>query len=180
MMQSASAFALPSSGHSLLGPLIEASVRGLQAPDYSPSQMDQALGTWLGLDTQLIADGPTSRSKRPITLTAQIPVAASWLAAAGPPQNALRQRSPPRSRRCFTGSPDRRRQNSRLLRASAWARRGIGTRILELCEQAARAEGFTRFEMGATLTGIRFTAATATLKASASICPWPTARCSPS
>ena len=36
----------------------------------------------------------------------------------------------------------------------AWARRGIGTRILELCEQAAKAEGFTRFEMGATLTGI--------------------------
>ena len=42
---------------SRLGPLIEASVRGLQAQDYSPSQMDQALGTWLGLDTQLIADG---------------------------------------------------------------------------------------------------------------------------
>ena len=36
-----------------------------------------------------------------------------------------------------------------------WARRGIGTKILELCENAARAEGFTRFEMGATLTGVR-------------------------
>ncbi|HEX3470912.1 MAG TPA: GNAT family N-acetyltransferase, partial [Silvibacterium sp.] len=35
-----------------------------------------------------------------------------------------------------------------------WARRGIGTKILELCENAARAEGFTRFEMGATLTGV--------------------------
>ena len=38
----------------------------------------------------------------------------------------------------------------------AWARRGIGTRILELCEQAARAEGFSRAEMGATLTGVAF------------------------
>ena len=36
--------------------LIEASVRGLSAQEYSPSQVDQALGTWLGLDTQLIAD----------------------------------------------------------------------------------------------------------------------------
>src|ERR1700683_2358644 len=42
---------------SRLGPLIEASVRGLQAQDYSSAQMDGALGTWLGLDTQLIADG---------------------------------------------------------------------------------------------------------------------------
>ncbi len=35
-----------------------------------------------------------------------------------------------------------------------WVRRGIGSRILELCEDAARAAGFTRFEMGATLTGV--------------------------
>ncbi len=38
----------------------------------------------------------------------------------------------------------------------AWARQGIGSRILALCEEAGRAEGFTRFEMGATLTGIAF------------------------
>jgi GNAT superfamily N-acetyltransferase len=36
----------------------------------------------------------------------------------------------------------------------AWARRGIGSMILEACESAARAAGFTRFEMGATLTGV--------------------------
>lgn len=36
----------------------------------------------------------------------------------------------------------------------AWARQGIGSRLLALCEEAARAEGFTRAEMGATLTGI--------------------------
>jgi predicted N-acetyltransferase YhbS len=35
-----------------------------------------------------------------------------------------------------------------------WARRGIGSKILELCENAARAAGFTRFETGATLTGV--------------------------
>ncbi len=36
--------------------LIEASVRGLQAGDYTPAQIEGALGTVLGLDTQLIAD----------------------------------------------------------------------------------------------------------------------------
>ena len=37
----------------------------------------------------------------------------------------------------------------------AWARRGIGTMILSACEDAAIAAGFTRFEMGATLTGVK-------------------------
>ena len=36
----------------------------------------------------------------------------------------------------------------------SWVRRGIGTLILETCENAAVAAGFTRFEMGATLTGV--------------------------
>ena len=36
-----------------------------------------------------------------------------------------------------------------------WARQGVGTLILDACENAARAAGFTRFEMGATLTGVK-------------------------
>ena len=35
-----------------------------------------------------------------------------------------------------------------------WVRQGIGTLLLDRCEQAAHAGGFTRFEMGATLTGV--------------------------
>jgi GNAT superfamily N-acetyltransferase len=35
----------------------------------------------------------------------------------------------------------------------AYARRGVGRRILELCEAAARAEGFQRAELGATMGG---------------------------
>ena len=34
------------------------------------------------------------------------------------------------------------------------ARRGLGTRIIELCEAAARAEGFTRMTLMATLAGV--------------------------
>ena len=37
-----------------------------------------------------------------------------------------------------------------------WARRGIGSRILEVCEAAARACGFKKFELVATLTGEPF------------------------
>jgi GNAT superfamily N-acetyltransferase len=37
-----------------------------------------------------------------------------------------------------------------------WVRRGIGAMILKACESAAVAAGFTRLEMGATLTGVPF------------------------
>jgi hypothetical protein len=35
-------------------------------------------------------------------------------------------------------------------------RRGIGGLILDACENAAQAAGFTRLEMGATLSGVAF------------------------
>jgi GNAT superfamily N-acetyltransferase len=37
--------------------------------------------------------------------------------------------------------------------APAFVRRGVGRRILQLCEKAARAEGFSRTELGATAGG---------------------------
>jgi GNAT superfamily N-acetyltransferase len=36
----------------------------------------------------------------------------------------------------------------------AWTRRGLGTRILEACEAAARAEGFRSLILVATLPGV--------------------------
>ena len=36
----------------------------------------------------------------------------------------------------------------------AWARRGVGRQLLEACETAARAAGFTRLELAATLPGV--------------------------
>src|SRR5262249_52237436 len=35
-----------------------------------------------------------------------------------------------------------------------WTRRGLGRRILEACEEAARADGFRRLVLGATLSGL--------------------------
>ncbi len=138
-----------------LGPLIETSIRGLQTNDYSPSQIDQAIGTWLGLDTQLIAD-QTYFAVEAVHNPDNLPTIAGLVACGG----WSRRKTP-------YGSDHRPGRDDALLdphidaakiRAffvhPAWARRGIGTRILRLCEQAACAEGFTRFEMGATLTGI--------------------------
>ena len=41
----------------VLRELIDASVRQLQAGDYTPAQIDGALKTVFGIDSQLIADG---------------------------------------------------------------------------------------------------------------------------
>lgn len=130
-------------------PLIEASVRGLQAQDYSPAQMDGALGTWLGLDTQLIADG-TYFAVEPAGDPGTLAACGGWSRRKTPygsdhrpgrDDSFLDPRTEAAKIRAFFVHPE-------------WARQGIGSRILELCEEAARAEGFTRFEMGATLTGI--------------------------
>ena len=40
-----------------------------------------------------------------------------------------------------------------------WTRRGLGRRILEACEDAARAEGFRRLSLMATLPGVPLYAA---------------------
>ncbi|HTX41921.1 MAG TPA: GNAT family N-acetyltransferase [Acidobacteriaceae bacterium] len=132
-----------------LRPLIEASVRGLQTGDYSASQIDQALGTWLGVDTQLVLDRTY--------FVVEAPGDPATLVACG---GWSRRRTPYGSDH-RPGRDDAAldpRMDAAKIRAffvhPAWARRGIGSRILELCEQAAQAEGFTRLEMGATLTGI--------------------------
>ncbi len=131
--------------------LIEASVRGLQAGDYTPAQIEGALGGVLGLDTQLIAD--------------QSYFLAEDLSADG---NAVAVGCGGWSNRktLFGGDHGPGREQTLLdpgvdaakIRAifvhPAWARRGIGSLVLSYCEAAARAAGFLRFEMGSTLTGV--------------------------
>ena len=141
--------------------LIEASVRGLQANDYTPTQIEAALHSVYGVDTQLIADGTyfavevAAPSPRVTSRESQVtaPVACGgWSKRKtlyGGDQYAQREDAlldPARDAakiRAFFVHPQ-------------YARRGIGTLILEACEQAARAAGFTRLEMGATLSGVAF------------------------
>ena len=130
--------------------LIDASVRGLQAGDYSPSQIESALVSVYGVDSQLIADGTyfvvENVEGGPLTIVAcggwskrkTLYGGDVWKARE---DSLLDPRSDAAKIRAFFVHP-------------AWVRRGIGTMLLDACEQAAIAAGFRRFEMGATLSGV--------------------------
>jgi len=126
--------------------LIAASVRGLQGADYTESQRESALASVYGVDTQLIAD----RTYFVGEVDGLIVACGGWSKrktlfgadhCAGREDSLLDPEHDAAKMRAFFVHPD-------------WARRGIGTQILEACESAASAEGFGRFEMGATLTGV--------------------------
>jgi GNAT superfamily N-acetyltransferase len=134
--------------------VIEASVRGLQAGDYSPAQIEGALNSIYGVDSQLIADGTyfVAEAARAESAKCEIVACGGWSKRKtlyGGDQFAGREDSlldPLRDAakiRAFFVHPD-------------WARRGIGSLILEACENAAIAAGFIRLEMGATLSGVPF------------------------
>jgi GNAT superfamily N-acetyltransferase len=131
---------------STLRVLIDASVRGLQAADYTPTQIEGALQTVYGVDSQLIADG-----------TYFVVEAGSAIVGCG----GWSRRKTLFGGDRWTGREDALldpRQDAAKIRAffvhPSWVRRGIGSMILEACERAAIAAGFTRLEMGATLTGM--------------------------
>ncbi len=131
--------------------LIDKSVRVLQRADYSVEQLEAALGTAYGVDTQLIADG-TYYVVEAVGNSGERVLAAcgGWSMRKtlfgsdhGPYRNneLLDPAQDAAKIRAFFVHPD-------------WARRGIGTLLLKKCEEEAYAEGFRRFEMGATLTGV--------------------------
>jgi GNAT superfamily N-acetyltransferase len=126
--------------------LIDASVRGLQAQDYTPSQIERALATVYGVDTQLIADGTYFAAETESLIVG----CGGWSK-----RKTLYGGDQWTGREAALLDP---LQDAAKIRAffihPSWARRGIGTLILEACEDAAMAAGFTRFEMGATLTGV--------------------------
>jgi GNAT superfamily N-acetyltransferase len=150
----------------VLRELIDASVRRLQVEDYTAAQMDGALKTVFGVDSQLIADGTylvaeaTSGEgeKKLKSSEGQPETAAPSIAGCG----GWSKRKTLYGGDQFTGREDLLLDPTRdaaKIRAffihPAWARRGVGTLILDACEAAARAAGFTRYEMGATLTGAK-------------------------
>ncbi|HEX2331053.1 MAG TPA: GNAT family N-acetyltransferase [Candidatus Angelobacter sp.] len=132
--------------------LIAASVRGLQAKDYTPSQLESALASVYGVDTQLVSDGTYFAVDAGLETGTVIVGCGGWS----------------KRKTLFGGDVWHGREDSLLdpekdaakIRAffvlPAWARRGIGTLILDACEAAAKEAGFKRLEMGATLTGVPF------------------------
>jgi GNAT superfamily N-acetyltransferase len=128
-----------------LNALIDRSARALSVGYYTPAQAESAIRYVFGVDRQLIADGTYylaeveqrivgcgGWSKRK-TLFGGDQYAAREDALLDPRVDAARIRA-------FFVDPD-------------FARRGIGRAILDECERAARAAGFTRAEMAATLPG---------------------------
>jgi len=136
----------------VLRELIDASVRGLQTRDYTPSQIESALATVYGVDTQLIADGTylVAEAEAGADTAALVVGCGGWSK-----RKTLYGGDQWTGREAALLDP---RHDAAKIRAffihPSWARRGIGSMILEACENAVIAAGFTRFEMGATLTGV--------------------------
>jgi GNAT superfamily N-acetyltransferase len=137
-----------------LGEVIEASVRGLQARDYTPAQIEGALESVYGVDTQLIADGTyfVAEVEEGSKVGREIVACGGWSKRrtlfggdqfAGREDSLLDPNSDAAKIRAFFVHPK-------------WVRHGIASLILEACEKAAGEGGFTRLEMGATLSGVAF------------------------
>ncbi len=131
----------------VLEQLIADSARGLSRPDYTDAQVEAALGTAFGVDSELIRDGTF------------------FVAEAGGAIVGCGRWSKRRTLFGGDAQPGRRSElldparDSARIRAffvhPGWARRGIGRAILERCEAEARAHGFRAAELLATLPGYR-------------------------
>jgi len=146
----------------VLRELIDASVRGLQTQDYTPAQIEGALKTVFGVDSQLIADGTyiVAQAERTAIERAGTKNASSRLMIVG--CGGWSKRKTLYGSDHWTGREDALLdplRDAAKIRAffihPDWARRGVGSMILQACENAASSAGFTRYEMGATLTGAK-------------------------
>lgn len=129
--------------------LIAESVRGLSQEDYDAQQIELSIKTVFGLDTELIADqtyfvveaddgriaGCGGWSKRKTLYGASV-------YSESRDSNLLDPDRDPAKIRAFFIHPD-------------FSRKGIGTAILEACENEAKAHGFKNAEMMATLPGVK-------------------------
>jgi GNAT superfamily N-acetyltransferase len=127
-----------------LSALMTRAIAELQKGFLSPEQI-AASATMMGLDRQLIADGSYFVAE----LGGQIAGCGGWSARAtlyGGSQ------SPGRDARLLDPATEPARVRA-MYTEPAFARRGVGRAILAACEAAARAAGFQRAELMATLSG---------------------------
>ena len=129
--------------------LIDDSVRGLSVSHYSSLQIESALQEVFGVDTQLIHD----RTYFIAEIDNQTVGAGGWSkrttlfggdgSKSGRADSLLDPAKEPARIRAFYIHPQ-------------WSRRGIGSTILDACEQAARVAGFKTVELASTLPGLPF------------------------
>ncbi|RYU90082.1 GNAT family N-acetyltransferase [Mucilaginibacter terrigena] len=126
--------------------LIGLSVRGLSTDYYSPNQIESAIKYIFGVDSQLISDGTYYVAEKE-----GIKVGCGGWSK----RNTL-----------FGGDQHKDVEDPLLdplkdaarMRAffvhPGYARQGISRQIIKVCENAAKAQGFTSFKLGATLPGV--------------------------
>jgi GNAT superfamily N-acetyltransferase len=128
--------------------LISLSVRGLQAKDYTPAQIEAALETVFTIDSRLISDGTYfvafaedgelagcgGWSRRKTLYGGDRQVESAEPELLDPAVDAAKVRA--------------------IFVHQKYARCGLGSLILATAEEAAAREGFRRLEMGSTLTGV--------------------------
>jgi GNAT superfamily N-acetyltransferase len=128
--------------------LIEDSVRGLQAGDYSAAQIDGALATVFTVDSRLIADGTYFVA---FAEGGELAGCGGW---------SFRKTLYGGDHQIEKIAPERLDPAVDAAKVRAifvhpkFARMGLGSLILEAAESAAMEQGFRRFEMGSTLTGV--------------------------
>jgi len=126
--------------------LIALSVSKLSIGYYTPQQIKSSIKYIFGIDTQLVIDGTYY-----IAETDGVIVGCGGWSKRNtlyggdqhkPTEDPLLDPETDAARiRAFFVHPD-------------YARRGIGTHIMNVCENAAKDNGFTSFELGATLPGV--------------------------
>jgi GNAT superfamily N-acetyltransferase len=128
--------------------LIEDSVRGLQAGDYSAAQIDGALATVFTVDSRLIADGTYFVA---FAEGGELAGCGGW---------SFRKTLYGGDHQIEKITPERLDSAVDAAKVRAifvhpkFARMGLGSLILKAAETAAVEQGFRRFEMGSTLTGV--------------------------
>ena len=129
-----------------LNELITHSVRGLSKDYYTPAQIESAIKYIFGVDTQLVIDGTYYIAEKDNAIVG----CGGWSkrnTLYGGDQHKeiedplLNPQTDAARIRAFFVHPDH-------------ARQGIGRQIINVCEDAAKADGFTTFELGATLPGV--------------------------
>jgi GNAT superfamily N-acetyltransferase len=131
--------------------LIAVSARDLSRGDYTDAQIEAALGSALGVDSQLIHDG-----------TYVVAEADGVLVACGGWSHRKTlfggDRDPGRQPESLDPRHDAARIRAFFVHPD-YARQGLGRAMLALCESEARSGGFTAAELMATLPGVRLYAA---------------------
>lgn len=135
----------------VLQELIARSARGLSTDDYRPAQVEGALRGAFGVDSQLLKDQTYFVAEENGVI----------IGCGGWSYRATLFGGDARSER-DSSSLDPKTQAAKI-RAffvdPAQARRGIGTMLLERCEQEAKKRGFSQVELMATLPGVKLYAA---------------------